>query len=156
MTKVLVVFVFALSTVATACERAPGPEFQITEFYGSIKAQNPAAMRHAYRNLLSEATRDGLQRHADHLSGESGGTIQPWDVLIFQQLLRGDRISKQEIVEQTSDTARVKVHFAWYVPATDAEAKYRRPSPSPALVSLVKEGGQWRIHLPELVAALGP
>lgn len=144
------------AVLLAGCGRAPSPEFQVEDFYANLRAQSPSALQHVYTNLLSSESKKGLDERARRLSEASGTPVAPWDVIVYRGLVRGDRISKKEVVEQTDDTAKVRVSFQWYVPANDNKAKIDRPPPVPYTVNLVREDGQWRIHIPELGSGVGP
>ncbi len=126
------------------------------DFYASLRAQKTAHLRHVYEDLLSGETRAALDARAQTLSASSSVDVKPWDVFVYRRLVRGDRVSRKEVIDKTSDTATVTVSFAWYVPDDGAEAKQRRPEPEPVTVTLRREDGQWRIHLPELAGNRGP
>ena len=139
---------------SVGCGNTPSPDHQVARFYGILESGSPADIRFLYNNLLSADTKAALDARAKRLSEVSGAPVQPWDVISFRGFMRGDRVSERNIVSQGDDEVQVEVKFEWFVPAVDETTRRDRPTPEAVKLTLRKEDGQWRIHLPQI--ASGP
>lgn len=141
-----------VATIAPACSETPSPEFVVRRFYGAMQARSRPAMASVHDNLLSAATRRSLAEKASRLSESSGVRVEPWDVIVFRGLERGDRVSERTVDQVSETEARVTVAFEWYVPKVGDST---RPAPDSVVLPVVLEDGQWRVDLPDLAGPGG-
>ncbi|PKN58418.1 MAG: hypothetical protein CVU56_06010 [Deltaproteobacteria bacterium HGW-Deltaproteobacteria-14] len=142
-------------TLLSGC-RERDPEEVAEEFVGTLEdyRRGPSTTRleHAW-TLLDEASQAPLVARAQAASASLGVTIEPWTLLRYDGLVRGDRVTRVESVAVGDDRARVAVHFAWGIPKS---AGGPAEPPESTELSLTKTSGGWRVSLPLRVEPGGP
>lgn len=129
------VLLLAVAALLPACRRAPGPEETYRAFARAAREGDQATVW----SLLSERSRAELDAHARALAASAPAGTLPSD---GRELVLGDlapsapRIEKALVVRESRDTAVVAVTVAG--------------GSAPEEVTLVREGGAWRVVLPPL------
>jgi hypothetical protein len=125
----------ALLVLATACRRAAGPE----EAYQAFARAAREGDSDAVWSLLSERSRAELDDRARALAARAPeGTLPASgkDLVLGDRAPSAPRIEKAVVVRESRDAAVVAVTAAG--------------GGAPEEVSLVREGGAWRVVLPPL------
>lgn len=124
----------ALAAVAlAACSQREGPAESYRRFAAAARAGDAAAVW----SRLSERSRAALDARARELSGRAApGVIPPSgrDLVLGDQSARAARLRAAVVVRESADTAVLRVE-------DEAGAKGE--------VTLVREGGAWRVALDE-------
>lgn len=149
-----IVILLALTLLSGCRER--DPEEVAQEFVGTLEnyRHGPSSTRleHAW-TLLDEASQAPLIERARAASASLGVTVEPWTLLRYDGLVRGDRVTRFEGVAVGDDRARVAVHFAWGIPKS---AGGPAEPPESTELSLTKTAEGWRVSLPLRLESGGP
>jgi hypothetical protein len=129
------VAVLAFTMLIPACRRVDGPAEAYRAFSDAARAGDSAAVW----EHLSERSRETLDARAKALAGRTPAGVVPAsgrDLVLGDLARAAPRVEKVLMVRESADAAVVAVTVAG--------------SSAPAEVSLVREGGAWRVVLPPL------
>ena len=145
--------VLTLAVAVSACgPTQPEPEVIARTVYTTLLYKPPVSSLHSVYRHLDARTRQQLDQRAAAARSASGvESIQPWDMIGYRELLRGDRVDDVTLKEASEKRATVLVTFAWYVipPTADSSRVGGDPLDAGSLeVSLVREEDGWKVVLP--------
>jgi hypothetical protein len=135
MTRLSIVAVGVLLATA-ACRRSPGPAETYRTFAAAARSRDPDAGNVVW-SLLSQRSRDALDAHARSVAATApAGTVPASgkELVLGNLALRAARLRSAVVLRESRDAAVVAVE-------EEGRAGARE-------VSLVREGGVWRVVLP--------
>ena len=134
-------------TLLSGC-RERDPEEVARDFVETLEAYRGAPstsrLKHAWE-LLDADTRAPLEERAKAASATLGVKVAPWQLLRYNGLIRGDRVTRVESDAVGDDRARVVISYAWAVPKS---AGGPATEPEPSQLSLVSADDGWKVVLP--------
>jgi hypothetical protein len=125
----------AVALLLPACRRADGPAEAYRAFAQAARAGDAPAVW----SLLSEESREALDARAKALSGKNPPGVVPasgQDLVLGDLARAAPPVEKVLVMRESADAAVVAVTVAG--------------AAQPEEVSLVREGGAWRVVLPPL------
>ncbi|TNF26831.1 MAG: hypothetical protein EP329_20530 [Deltaproteobacteria bacterium] len=134
-------------TLLSGC-RERDPEEVAESFVGALEAYRDrprtANLEYAWK-LLDETSQAPFAERAKAASAALGVKVEPWTMMSYDGLVRGDRLLHVEALAVEDGRARVAVSYGWAVPK---EAGGPAEEPKPRELALVQTDDGWKVELP--------
>lgn len=134
-------------TLLSGC-RERDPEEVAEAFVGTLQAyrSGPRTARLEYAwDLIDAGSRAPFEERAKAASEALGVTVDPWMMLSYDGLVRGDRLLKVEAVSIEDGRARVSLHYGWGVPESEGGPTEQ---PDDGALALIETADGWKVELP--------
>jgi|GEM_PF-2898847 len=134
-------------TLLSGC-RERDPEEVAQEFVQTLQAYraspSDARLERAWA-LLDDASRAPFEARAEAATASLGVKVEPWTMMRYEGLARGDRALSFETVTLEDDRATVAVGLGWGVPKS---AGGPADAPGQTEITLTRTEDGWKVALP--------